>query len=1432
MADIRFAEIGQDDRFPEVGVDSRFPSPGVDTRFNQAGQDGRFTDFVLTRLLKPTLTYLGSGNWSITPGLYAGQNVYPVTLSWSLVRNDVDLGAIGLTFTDATTDATFYVVEKASAPQAGFPDAFISTGGVYVPATAPETSLGVNDWLFSEAIPDVDTRRSYAETYVNPASGKEFAVYRGASSAGNLTQLATMTLSGSKYSWTSVGLTTENTVAYGRIAERNIGDVSNASAKWVSAAKSFVASSKPLAVGGATAVTGAGAQEIDLTIAAIPDGQRRAIQKFQYSTDGSTWVDMIGGATTGKRTLSSQGYAQLSYQMRAVNANGVGPATVIGLATPGAAATAPASYTSAMATLADSPSAAGDKLTLTVLSHPPDGGSASTDTVYRVNNGAPISIGTALGARTITVVAVTPALVEIRDINAQGAGPWYTVDTKTPTKVAAASTTAYFGADTVALAGGWKPENAAGDEIDIVGIVSQAGMTRTWSVVDGALVANGTPDVDNGKTLTLATATSNLVVAISTLANSQSARTYAEMKAALVPALYSVPATVYLRPITVTDLKEGGVLPKGPFNDLNYLNNTRRRTLHGKHPNQKNRALFKDVYAFFENAQCMTFDNVDWLKTIVGSASTSFLENNNSPKCIGLTFQNCDIGATTIPDAALHDPVLWPTGYVGAYNQCVSLVDAVDLQFFNVRFHDCYAAGDFGTKGAFRLVDCKLENFYFDGFRFYAADDLVPKIVKNIEIDGCFSIKNENGSVIHADPMQWLNRTGLFRNFLVMNVIVNARDYRTNVMSAFRGTHQFNRCIVHNFISQQVGDICGMEMGKAQYVVMSHWTGARRGFAASSFIRLGLKSGCQGEIVVQNCAVHNTTGSTIQVLNPSVDADPGYLTKINCKDDNNTNLLDVFVGPSRSQTCAATKLAVAAKPGGPLDTGVSGLGGVYRPNAGAVDTAGNWRTLEHPPMHGDPPVLVNSGADLIITPQTPYLAALTPGSWDYQYRQATDAVWVKVNGLTGPSATLVAPNKTALQVMTRWRGQNGLIGTWSLAQAAISSATPLNNTSAPTLSRTGATVTVTAGTYSAAPDSYTRIVTINGTTTSLAGTTFTVAPGDSYYVTETAVKAGYISSPVTSATGTYPVIATTTAPVLSVSGTTANYTPGAYSPALDSLTVTKTVNGVTTGHSGSTFSVPAGQSAYVTETPVKAGYYGVPVQSNTVTSMTQIGNTAVGTLARAGNTITLTPATWNQAGVAVARSVTIDGSTTTLSSTMFTLNPGSTATVTETATKAGFADSAPVTTASITNPVVGTVLTEKWTGYAVGNTFIEMDVLYGRSSSNVDGSFSTDTAAPGGIRNNLNLVTLNNHYFSRDDTVTALAGAWTKFQIRALIRLPNTASASNNTRAGIGWGAGTTMTGLQFRRGTATNSNDVLLLLLEDNNTTTLGTSLMTGVAG
>lgn len=1376
--------------------------------------------YVLVNIIQPSLSNDGSGNWTITPGTYSNPEALTLTATYSLYKNGVYSSAVGLTFSDSTADTEFYVIEKVTA--SGTKTSSISSNTVYVPALPSYTSIPDASWTAVEATADVDTRKTTATVSYAPAASRSFYVYRGSTSPADDptgVSVAAMTGSGSSWTWTSSGQAALGQIQYVRIMERDTATDTNR--RWCSNVKTFTASNVPSAPT-VSFRTGDGQGEIIATILAAAAENGRSITGYQYSLDGGSWTTLPGGVSVGDRVISGlTPVTSYSIRIRGVNINGNGTPTIAQSATSGAVAVEPAQMVAGTDwTLSDKPSAAGNTLTLTVVNLPSDGGSALTDIKYTINGGSAISFGLTPGSIDITVsLAEAANTVVVYAQNAIGNAVGSSL-TKTPTKTTSASSTAYFGADTPAATGGWKPTTALGDEIDLTGIVSQTGMTRTWSISSGALVANGTPDVDNGKTLTVSTGTGNITVAISTVANARSVRGSTELAAAAATGLYAVPASVFLRPGTYAALSGGSQI----WGSKSYAS-TAKRTF-SRHPGQISKPIFLDSGIVSTALTYCEFNGFDF--RITTGINKKIFDGNNT-NVHHITFTDCDFSGPDIPIETLTSTTSFGTSGYNVVPTCIYGQRASDVVITGCTFRRFWSALDIGTGGSFVLDNCLFDTFYYDAIRLWPDSGNEVKFVTNIRITGAFAINNEMTAPSvgepHNDSIQMFNTYGEMRNCLFMNIEIFRGPYRGDVLSMFQLNNVSRYNVIHNVIAYNAGVAWGYNAEDSRWVNISNSVFMASN-GTSNIIRAGGPSGhatmkAVGEHVFTNVYVAGTSGTLIQVNANSETIDPGTRTRVNCVDSTTANPLNYFKGPFDSSIVDFTTLraAFSAKDGSVT--------------VGPLDASGNWRTEIHAPMRSNAPTLYDSGSDLLIAPSPTLYAPETPTTWDYQYRNANGASWTKVTGLTGATATLTAPNKTGIQVQTRWKSSTGFPAPWSSTQTTISSSPPLTNTAVPTLTRAGATVTKAAnGTWTPTPDSRTWTKTINATTTSWDGTTgFTVAPGDSYYVTETAIKTGYTSTSVNSATGSYPILSTTAAPVIQISGTTVSLVSGpTWDATPDSVTYTKTIAGSQTSWDGtSNFSVSAGQSAYVTATPAKSGYYvtGAVSQSNTVTALTQITNTAVGTLARSGNTITLTPATWSVTPDSVARTYSVDGGTAqTLSGTTFTLNPGSSATVTETASKAGYVDSNPVTTSSITNPSAGTVYTEDWSTYAVGDTFTQLDTSYGRSSSVIDVLVASDTTAPGGQRINLTMSTNSPGYLRRDDTLIT-DGTWSRFQIRGRFRT----QVHVNARGGIGWGSASSAYGIQIRRSSSSGTNTIALLNAGDMSSSTAGTTLFSSIA-
>ena len=109
----------------------------------------------------------------------------------------------------------------------------------------------------------------------------------------------------------------------------------------------------------------------------------------------------------------------------------------------------------------------------------------------------------------------------------------------------------------------------------------------------------------------------------------------------------------------------------------------------------------------------------------------------------------------------------------------------------------------------------------------------------------------------------------------------------------------------------------------------------------------------------------------------------------------------------------------------------------------------------------------------------------------------------------------------------------------------------------------------------------------------------------------------------------------------------------------------------------------------------------------------QIEITAIGTLSRAGATVTLTPATWDAAGVTITRHKVINDVSSTLTGMTFDVFAGESYYVTETASKTGFITSAPAQTATGTRPAATPVYVGRKTVGFAGTSLAQNVTLTG-----------------------------------------------------------------------------------------------------------------------
>lgn len=978
-----------------------------------------------------------------------GQTLSAVDDAWAgagafeyewLVDGAVSATTATLLVTVGMRGATITLRKRAAAVNGSEPSAWITaTNSLFIPATSGDGVLLPEEYGFSEAVADVDTRKTYAVISDTPPAGYEWIIYRGTNPAGDLATVAVPTLDGANWVWTSTGTATVGTgpdgrtPVYVRIGLRETAVPTN---KYfvTPTGEYFLASSIP----GAPTIslaTGAGQGEIDITLTNGSDGAGRTLTRYEYQLDTGSWLTLPGGTALGLRTINT-GNPTTTYvvKVRAVNVNGNGIATAGESATSGTTTVVPAQVASDAWTVTDKPSTLGNTVTLSYTgSLPADGGAAITALGYKLNGGSFVSLGLTLPVTVdVTVPATTLATFDVQAQNSVGFSVAST-KTVTPTTIAALAATAEFGALTPALAGGWRPTTALGDEIELVApIVSQTGCTRTWSIVDGALVANGTPDVDNTKTVVVTTVLGgNVSATISSVAGSWSARTGPEMAAALS---YSptLALDILIRPVTI-DIETGsgqffpstGVRTKGWFYQRVYnLAPSHRKVT--KHPGQVKR--WRAIGTSHVNyTKKLWLDEVDfWVDS--GTREHLVIQSNG---CDQLKITNFSCKAPDIDAAVLNDPNPWATIPTVPLTRGFSLqqTTVTNLWLENGVFENCYQAGDYSTAGTARFINLEVNKFYFDGLRFFATGDWTPKLFKNIKIYNCFAKYEELGNNNpHSDSIQVMKLTGggNLRSAVFTNIEVFRGAYRATQVSGYQGTETTANTTFWNWVDNS-SEWNGISCAGSDLVIGNAVLQNTEG-SGSHYVRIGVPENAafqaKGEILIYNSAAVQATGTAFSINQNGGTVDFVTPTISGCVDANGASDLvpyfnDVYM---RANTPAELRTKFTAKPGQIV---------------GPLDEAGAWRSEDYPPLCTKP-VVANAGADLLITPGTSPLYHALPTVWDYKYRNA-DGVnnWTKVEGLTGTSATLVAPTKTAIQVKARWKNAAGIPGPWSETQTVI-----------------------------------------------------------------------------------------------------------------------------------------------------------------------------------------------------------------------------------------------------------------------------------------------------------------------------------------------------------------------------------------------------------
>lgn len=257
---------------------------------------------------------------------------------------------------------------------------------------------------------------------------------------------------------------------------------------------------------------------IDLNITALPSAGSAAITAIRYRLDGGAPVTLAGTGTGPRSITGLTGGQAYRVQLQLVTSAGGGQWSDTRTVTPTSASgsTAPAAFTAGQWTAAATASPGEVEFNLAAL--PSDGGSAITALEYRVAAGAAIAfVGTGTGARVVTagLTAGVAADLQVRAVNAIGAGAWSDTKTVTPLAGGGGGAAAYLGETYTAAAGGTAEVTlpagvTASDTVTAIAFSALGGAPATMAAPAGWTERTGVVNPSEGRGARVFTAPGNV----------------------------------------------------------------------------------------------------------------------------------------------------------------------------------------------------------------------------------------------------------------------------------------------------------------------------------------------------------------------------------------------------------------------------------------------------------------------------------------------------------------------------------------------------------------------------------------------------------------------------------------------------------------------------------------------------------------------------------------------------------------------------------------------------------------------------------------------------------------------------------------------------------------------------------------------------------
>lgn len=369
--------------------------------------------------------------------------------------------------------------------------------------------------------------------------------------------------------------------------------------------------------------------------------------------------------------------------------------------------------------------------------------------------------GVLTGAPTEDVV---DAVIVVRGTNSGGFD-----DSAFEIDVAAASAVsnqpASFGALTLAGAGGFKPLDSEGAEVDLVAVTDQTGASNTWSIASGRLVCDAPPAGDDDLVVTCSHAGGSVEITIALVADTYSALTNeTEIDAVFDTIGTGGGVTVLLRPGLMA-------VAGNLFRDRLF---TSEVILEGEQPaivgGEPTTGLVSQMdytgtdIVRFRNAHHLTLHQIAFTASVVGQNPVTISHGSSN-----LDFQDCHIrGVELDPDGDYSE------GYTNAlaafYITDTGGVWPSNITLQRSLIEHALKGINAGCEGYLRIRHCHIRNTYSDTMTLSDPSQLLTELlIEGNLLDGMIS---DADSGTHNDAIQLIVQDGPSSEYYWPGIVV------------------------------------------------------------------------------------------------------------------------------------------------------------------------------------------------------------------------------------------------------------------------------------------------------------------------------------------------------------------------------------------------------------------------------------------------------------------------------------------------------------------------------------------------------------------------------------------------------------------------------------------------------------------------------------